>query len=161
VATRALRPVLSAAVPYHGRMDDHRTGSSEDALPDPEVPAVPARARGRTFSPQYKLKILAEYDALDREGKGALLRREGLCSSLLSDWRRQRDQGARAALATPPGRPPAHPLEQEVARLRREQARLTEELAKARKVIEVQGKLSALLETLATGSEEPTSEPPR
>jgi transposase-like protein len=125
------------------------------------VPAAGPRGRGRTFSPQYKLKILAEYDALDRAGKGALLRREGLYSSLLSDWRRHRDEGARAALAAAPGRPPAHPLEQEVASLRREQARLTEELATARRVIEVQGKLSALLETLAAGSAEPPSEPRR
>jgi transposase len=161
MATRPLRPVLQRGSASHAPVDD-RTPSP--ALPPSEVPAapaVPARARGRTFSPQYKLRVLAEYDALDREAKGALLRREGLYSSLLSDWRRHRDRGARAALATAPGRPPGHPLEQEVARLRREQARLTKELATARKVIEVQGKLSALLETLATGSEEPTSEPPR
>ena len=121
-----------------------------------------ARPRRRAFTAEYKLAILEQYDRLDEPGaKGALLRREGLYSSLLSDWRRPRDRGARAALATSPGRPPAHPLEQEVARLRREQARLTKELAKARRVIEVQGKLSALLETLATGSEGPTSEPPR
>jgi transposase len=161
MATRLLRPVLPRGTAAHARMDD--PGPS-DPLPPTEVPAAPAappRARGRAFSPQYKLKILAEYDALDREGKGALLRREGLYSSRLSDWRQQRGQGARAALAAAPGRPPAPPLEQEVARLRREQARLRKELATARQVIEVQGKLSALLETLAAGSDQTPSEPPR
>jgi transposase len=161
MAARPLRPVLPRGTALPAPVDDR---APSDGLPPPEVSgaaAVPPRARGRTFSPQYKLKVLAEYDALDRGGKGALLRREGLYSSLLSDWRRHRDRGARAALATAPGRPPGHPLEQEVARLRREQARLTRELATARRVIEVQGKLSALLETLATGSAEPPSEPPR
>lgn len=158
MATRPLRPVLPRGIAAYAPMDDR--GRTED-LPPPEVPARPRRARARTFSAQYKLKVLAQYDALDREAKGALLRREGLYSSLLSDWRKQRDQGARAALATAPGRPLAHPLEQEVGRLRREQQRLARELATARKVIEVQGKLSALLEALAAGSAETPSEPPR
>jgi transposase len=86
-----------------------------------------------------------------------LLRREGLYSSLISEWRKQRDQGALQALGAAPGRPPAHPQDQEVTRLRRENARLQADLAKAHKVIEVQGKLSALLEQLATGSAETSS----
>lgn len=118
--------------------------------PDPEVPE---RARApRTYSARYKARILAEYEMLDKEGKGALLRREGLYTSLISAWRKQRDSGALEALAKPSGRPPADPLEREVARLGRENERLTGELDKARKVIEVQGKLSALLEQLATDS---------
>ena len=80
------------------------------------------------------------------------MRREGLYTSLISDWRKQRDRGALEALAKPVGRPPADPAEREVARLRRENERLAAELAKARTVIEVQGKLSALLEQLATDS---------
>jgi transposase len=161
MATQLVRPVLPQAAASHAPMD---TRPRSGALPEPEVPAPPAapeRARGRSFSPQYKLRVLAEYDALDREGKGALLRREGLYSSRLSDWRTQRDRGARAALAQPPGRPPTDPRDQEIARLRREHARLAKELATARRVIEVQGKLSALLETLATGSEETDRERPR
>ena len=98
------------------------------------------------------VKILAEYEHLDRAGKGALLRREGLYTSLISAWREQRDQGARAALDKPAGRRPADPRERELARLRRENERLTAQLDKARTVIEVQGKLSALLDQLATGS---------
>src|SRR6266536_3777117 len=111
--------------------------------PDPEVPE---RARGpRWYSARYKAQILEEYERLDKAGKGALLRREGLYTARISEWRKQRDRGALAALATPQGRPPADPVERENARLRRENQRLAAELGKARKVIEVQGKLSALL----------------
>ena len=113
-------------------------------------PEVPERASRRQYPAKYKLEILAEYDALDREGKGALLRREGLYTSLLSEWRKQRDRGALEALAAPPGRPPVDPLERDNARLRRQVERLEADLDKARKVIEVQGKLSALLEQVAT-----------
>jgi hypothetical protein len=95
---------------------------------------------------------LEEYERLDKAAKGALLRREGLYSSLISEWRKQRDRGALAALAKPAGRQPADPRDQQVARLRRENQRLAGELDKARKVIGVQGKLSALLEQLATDS---------
>ncbi len=128
--------------------------------PDPEVPA---RAKpARTYSARYKAGILAEYESLDREGKGALLRREGLYSSLISLWRKQRDRGGLKALAQPTGRPPADPVERENQFLRRRVAKLEGELDKAQRVIEIQGKLSALLEQLATDSA-PSSggEPPR
>jgi transposase len=108
-----------------------------------------------TYSAAYKARILEEYEFLDRAGKGALLRREGLYTSLISAWRIQRDQGALQALAKPVGRPPADARDRENARLRRENERLQAELDKARRVIEVQGKLSALLGQLATDS--PTS----
>lgn len=126
--------------------------SSSNLVPDPEVPA---KARSRTYSAAYKARILEEYEGLDKAGKGALLRREGLYTSLISAWRIQRDQGALAALAKPVGRPPADPRDRETARLRRENERLLAELDKARRVIEVQGKLSALLGQFATDS--PTS----
>ena len=119
---------------------------------------VPPRAKRRTYSASYKARVLAEYEQLDAAGRGALLRREGLYSSHISTWRALRDQGALAALAAAPGRPPADPLERENVRLQRENARLQKELATARHVIEVQGKLSALLEQLATGSAAPTGE---
>ena len=118
--------------------------------PDPEVPQ---RARGpRRYSAKYKAQILDEYERLDKAGKGSLLRREGLYTSLISEWRKQRDRGALEALAKPAGRQAADPRDREVARLRRENERLSSELDKARKVIEVQGKLSALLDQLATDS---------
>jgi transposase-like protein len=130
--------------------------SSINQVPDPEVPA---KARSRTYSAAYKARILAEYESLDKAGKGALLRREGLYTSLISAWRQQRDQGALAALAKPAGRPQADPADRENTRLRKENERLRAELDKARKVIEVQGKLSALLEQLATDSTNSGSEP--
>ncbi len=79
------------------------------------------------------------------------MRREGLYSSLISEWRKQRDKGALEALGKAGGRPPADPVERENARLRAEVAKLQAELETSRRVIEVQGKLSALLEQLATG----------
>ena len=128
-----------------------QSGATSDVTePDPEVLE---RARGpRRYSASYKARILEEYERLDKASKGALLRREGLYTSRISEWRKQRDRGALAALAKPAGRQPADPRDQQVARLRRENERLQAELAKARKVIEVQGKLSALLEQLATDS---------
>ena len=105
---------------------------------------MPAKARSRTYSAAYKARVLEEYDGLDKAGKGALLRREGLYTSLISAWRQQRAQAALAALAAlakPAGRPPADPVERENAKLRKDVERLQAELDKARKVIEVQGKL--------------------
>lgn len=130
--------------------------STNEQVPDPEVPA---KARSRRYSASYKARILDEYEGLDKAGKGALLRREGLYSSLISAWRTQRDQGAAAALAKPAGRPQADPRDREIARLRAENQRLEGELGKARKVIDVQGNLSALLGQLATDSPNTGSEP--
>ncbi len=128
---------------------DRRAHAGRVNDPDPEVPE---RATRRRYPAKYKLEILAEYETLDRDGKGALLRREGLYTSLLSEWRKQRDRGAIEALAAKPGRPPVDPVERENARLRQRVDRLESDLDRARKVIEVQGKLSALLEDLATDS---------
>jgi transposase len=97
--------------------------------------------RRRQFSARYKAEVLAAYDQLPRSERGAFLRREGLYSSNITEWRHQRDRGALEALA-----------------LRKENERLSRELDKAHKVIEVQGKLSALLERLATDSAEGTGE---
>ena len=126
-----------------------------DAQPDPEVPE---RARHRRYSAAYKHKFLTEYESLDRAGKGALLRREGLYSSLIAEWRKQRDQGALSALAQKPGRPTVDRRDREIARLLKEKERLERELDKARKVNEIQGKLSALLEGLAAESAQEGSE---
>jgi transposase len=137
-----IRDSLDARV-QSGAVDD-----SND--PDPEVLE---RARGpRRYTAKYKAQILEEYERLDKAGKGALLRREGLYTSLISEWRKQRDRGALEALAKPAGRRPADPRDREVTRLRRENERLAAELDMARRVIEVQGKLSALLDQLASDS---------
>jgi transposase-like protein len=103
-------------------------------VPDPEVVE---RARRRTYTAKYQRDVLAEYEAADRAGKGALLRREGLYSSLISAWRDQRDAGALAALGKPSGAAPTDPAVKEAAKLRRENERLTGELDRARQVIEV------------------------
>lgn len=134
-------------------------GSADRAgtLRDVADPELVERAERRRFTADYKLRIVQEADACTRPGEiGALLRREGLYTSHLSTWRRQRDQGALAALARPRGRPKPNPLEAENAELRRRAERAEAELAKARKVIEVQGKVSALLDVLL----EPRGETP-
>ena len=131
-----------------GRVDD---------VPVPE-PEVPERARRRTFTAKYKRDVLAEYEAADRAERGAVLRREGLYSSLITTWRDQRDKGALAALGKTSGAVPADPSQREAARLRKENQDLRGELDKARQVIEVQSKLSALLDTLATNSAKNSSE---
>ena len=120
-----------------------------EEVPDPQVAE---RATRRTYTAKYKAAILAEYDGLDRDGRGALMRREGLYSSLISEWRKQASKGALDALGKSRGRPPADPVERENARLKAQVAKLEAELDTSRRVIEVQGKLSALLEQLATGS---------
>jgi transposase-like protein len=126
-----------------------QTGGMEQ-VPDPEVPERPRPPR--SYPAAYKLRILEEYEQLDKAGKGALLRREGLYTSLISEWRKQRDRGALAALQQRRGRPPIDPRDRELARLQRDNVRLREQLERARKVIEVQGELSALLDRLANGS---------
>ena len=102
----------------------------------------------RVFTPEYKLAILAEYDGCTETGeKGALLRREGLYSSLITDWRRQHRQGLlKAALGrSDTGRPSL----QDNARLRAENERLRTKLAQAEAIIDVQGKVHALLEEIS------------
>lgn len=112
-------------------------------VPNPELVE---RAQRRRFTSEYKLAILAEADGLTHPGEvGALLRREGLYSSHLSVWRKQRDQGTREALSRPRGRRPAEPLEAENVELRRRLVHTEAELEKARRVIEVQGNVCALL----------------
>ena len=123
--------------------------SRPDLKPVPE-PEVLDRPRRRRFTAEYKLRILRELDECTKPGeKGAVLRREGLYSSLTSDWRRKREAGELQALEPRKrGRPaePRNPLSPAVAQLQRDNARLQEELRKARLIIEVQKKLSAFLQ---------------
>ena len=112
-------------------------------------PELTDRPRRRTFTVQDKLRILADTDrAIGSGGVGAILRREGLYSSVLSDWRRQRDAGALGALT--PGKrgpkvPPANPLAAELASSRRDNIRLQQRLERAEAIIELQKKLASLL----------------
>ena len=113
-------------------------------VPDPEV--VP-KANRRMFSAKYKLRILEEAGSCTEAGQvGALLRREGLYSSHLTTWRRQRDKGVLKGLSPQKrGRKMKDELEREVARLQRENERLQASLEQAETIIEVQKKLSRLL----------------
>jgi transposase-like protein len=122
-------------------------GSIPQAVPHPN-PEVVAKPRRRTFTAEYKQRILSEADAARFSGSiGALLRREGLYSSHLVTWRKERDAGILDAL-TPRKRGPKskrHPLEEENQKLRRQNERLAEQLRKAEIIIDVQKKVAALL----------------
>ena len=114
-----------------------------------------ARPRRRVFTAEYKLAILAEYDASEADGsKGSILRREGLHSSHIVEWRRARDAGALAAMrAATRGRAKRPAAEVELERLRRRNERLEAELAKTRSALDVMGKLHALLEELSESAD--------
>jgi transposase-like protein len=108
----------------------------------------------RVFTPEYKLAILAEYDRCSEPGeKGAILRREGLYSSLITDWRRQHRMGLLKAAVGRSDGGRGGPSLSEVAKLKAENERLKEQLAKARVVIEVQGKVHALLDELSKSAD--------
>jgi transposase len=115
------------------------------AGPGQAEPGAPGGGRRRSFTAEYKLKILASYDAAEPGEKGGILRREGLYSSHIVDWRRTRDAGAFAALARPRGRPAADPRDAQIAQLRKERTRLARDLARARLVAAVQTKTAGAL----------------
>jgi transposase len=119
------------------------------AAPASASPELSARPRRRTFTAKDKLRILAETDRVTEPGGiGSILRREGLYSSALTDWRRQRDAGAYAAMV-PAKRGPktaeANPLAIELALSQQNNARLTRRLARAEAIIDIQKKVAALL----------------
>ena len=115
-------------------------------VPDPELVE---QAKRRSFTAKYKLGILAKADACSRPGEvGELLRREGLYTSHLTYWRKQRRDGALKELGRPRGRKPIDRRDAEIAELRRRTERAEVELAKAKKVVEIQGNVSALLEQM-------------
>ena len=124
-------------------------GVHAGAVMDHSSGEVPERAKRRTFTAAYKLKIVEEYEAATPGERGVVLRREGLYSSHLTEWRKARDTGALAGLAATRGRPPADPVERDNERLRARTSQLEADLDTARRVIEVQGKVSALLEDLS------------
>jgi len=124
-------------------MSHHSDGKYVDQIPDPEVLA---KAQRRQYSAEYKRRILQEYEACTGLGeKGALLRREGLYSSHLTTWRRQRERGELEGLAPQKRGPKADPHAAELARLQRENERLHKRLEQAELIIEVQKKVSQIL----------------
>ena len=132
-------------------------GPGSDRVPDPELVE---RAKRRGFTARYKARILAEADACSRPGEvGELLRREGLYTSHLTYWRKQRRDGALKELGQPRGRKPADKRDQEIAALTRRAERAEAELVKMKRVVEIQGNVSALLEEmLGSGSAQRSTE---
>jgi transposase len=131
--------------PERSEGDRSATGGITTAHPDPEVVA---QAKRRHFTAEYKQRILAAVDHTKGSGGiGALLRREGLYSSLLATWRRERDAGVVQALSPQKRGPKSKrdPIAEENQQLRRETQRLTEELRKAEIVIDIQKKVATLL----------------
>lgn len=117
--------------------------SRAEGTPDPEV--VP-KAQRRRFTAEYKHSILQQYEACREPGeKGALLRREGLYSSYITTWSRQRERGELDGLAPKKRGPKKDPQAAEIARLKRENARLRKRLEKAELIIDVQKKVSQML----------------
>jgi len=133
-------------------MGEHSAGSGSGLSPDlvsPPDPEVPAKATRRKFSAKYKLKILEQADACSEAGEiGRLLRREGLHSSHLANWRKAQTKGSLEGLEPRKrGRKAAvrNPLEPEVDRLKRQVVRLEGDLRKAHIILDVQGKVAGLL----------------
>jgi hypothetical protein len=124
------------------------TGPGGDPAPKP---------KRRTFSPEYKLRVLAEYeDAASSTERSALLRRERLYHSHIQEWRAARDAGAMEKLTdrrTSPARPKKSAAEVERDKLRRENERLKRELAKNKAAVEVLGKAVALLESVSESAD--------
>jgi transposase-like protein len=125
-------------------------------------PEVPEKARRRRFTAEYKLRVLQEADACSEPGEiGALLRREGLYSSHLVVWRRQRSDGTLEGLRPRKrGRKaqPTNPLAKKVAELERENKRLERRLKQAEMIIDVQKKVSQILGTPLSEESENESE---
>jgi transposase len=125
---------------------------AHDGVVDEPDPA--ARPRRRTFTGEYKERILDEYDALPAGSteRGALLRREGLYTSHIAEWRKAREAGAREGLA-PKAKPRRSSEQVELERLRRKTERLEAELERTKTALEITGKVHALLEQLSESAD--------
>jgi len=124
-------------------MSQEPNGKVSGKMPETEVVA---KAKRRQYTAEYKLRILRELDSSQGVGEtGALLRREGLYSSHLTSWRRQRERGELDGLAPQKRGPKPDPQAVELARLQRENERLRERLSKAELIIDVQKKVAQML----------------
>jgi len=133
------------------RAHDEAVGDDAAQLPD--------KPRRRSFTADYKLRIVAEYDACAGDGdKGALLRREGLYSSHIVEWRRARDNAAAAGLATP-RRAKTNPESAALAKAAKRIERLEGDLAKHKLALDIAGKAHALLEMLAESATDEAAKP--
>jgi len=117
--------------------------TSRASAPDPEVPAKVERRR---FTVEYRVRIVKQADACKKPGEvGALLRREGLYSSLLTNWRRQREQGALQGLRERRRGPKPQPVDPRVKQLEAENRKLQRKLARAETIITLQKKVAEIL----------------
>ena len=124
-------------------MSQNRNGKVKERMPETEVVE---KAQRRQYPAEYKLRILREVEARKERGEiGALLRREGLYSSLIYKWREQRDRGSLEGLAAHKRGPKADVRAGEFARLQRENERLRKRLEQAELIIHVQKKVAQML----------------
>lgn len=148
-----MRTMTMTTASLNGRA--HTEGVDDDDI-DPA-----ARPTRRSFTAEYKAEILAEYDSWPKgsEQRGAILRREGLYSSHISEWRKQAEAGAREGLARKSKK--RRTAEQvELDRLRRQNERLAKELARTQTALEITGKVHALLEQLSESADTETRSKP-
>ena len=124
-------------------MSENANGKVKEEMPKTEVVA---KAKRKRFTAEEKLRLLREVDACQGSGEiGALLRREGIYSSYLSTWRKQRELGQLDGLSPHKRGPKPNPEAIELAKLRRDYERLQERLRQAELIIEVQKKISQML----------------
>ncbi len=147
---------MSSSIPALPGGLDHPAADPVDAVIDPA-----ARPVRRSFTAEYRARVVAEYEAAPHGEKSAVLRREGLYQSQIREWTIARDALARGASA--PRR--AHRAsgsggsggKDDPGRLRAENQRLSRELAKSQAVVEIMGKLQGLLETISESTGTPSS----
>lgn len=137
-------------------------GSEVGVVPDPAP-----RPTRRRFSAEYRARVLAEYEAAPHGAKAAVLRREGLYQSQVFDWGRERDARAagqeysRKANRARKTKPAPVMRDRENEKLRKENERLTRELATSRQVVDIMGKLQGLLESLSESADTARTSRPR
>ncbi len=133
----------------------HTSGESGSGLPETRASdveknisvEVKPKTQRRRFTAKYKLRILKEYENAERGEKGALLRREGLFSSQIVNWKKASEQSAMNALSKKRGpKSKVNPLQPKLTALEKEVARLKEKLRKANLILEIQGKFVGLLD---------------
>jgi transposase len=125
-------------------MSVHRNGVTTNGTPSqpPTTEVTPAKAKRRSFTVQQKLQILAEVERLPKGEIGAYLRRKGIYSSSLSDWKKLRDEGLLTSKTAPQRGPAPKSMDaKEIERLQRENAKLRLKLDQADKIISAQKKL--------------------
>jgi transposase-like protein len=129
------------------------TAGHDDLVGTSSSASGSARSKRRTFTAEYKLAILEEYDQADSQGRGALLRRERLMTSHISEWRKARKGGALMALEPKTRKPTKSAAQAEVEKLRMEKEKLAKELATTKAALEIVGKAHALLEMLSESAD--------